>query len=602
MHPDLGIGPLLKHALIILASSATVIPLFHRFSISPVLGFMLVGMAVGPFGLGRFAERLPALSLVTITSPETLAPIGDWGISMLMFMIGLELSLERLRVMRRLVFGLGALQVGLSSIAIMAVAAAAGLSAGGAAVTGLALSMSSTAIVVQVLVSEKRLGGAVGRSSLAALLFQDIAAVPILFAVSVLGNRPPEGGGPGLLWTVAQALAVVLGLIAGGRLLLRPLFRGVARTETPELFIAACLLVILATSLATANAGLPMELGALIAGLLLAETEYRRQIEVTIEPIKGLLLGVFLVYVGMSLDLPRVAHSVPDLLGASGLLVLSKAAIVAGLAHVFGLPWRAGLQTGLLLGPGGEFGFVILGLARAEHLLGDETAGALLIVVALTMACIPPLSALGRRIQRRAAQTGVQDPDLLSALPEDASPRAILAGFGRVGETVAELLEAHCIPYIAVDTDPDRVAEQRGRGRPVIWGDITRLEMLRRLHLETARALVVTMNDRAAGDRLVAAARRERADLLVVARAHDAHHAAQLYAVGATHAVPETVEASLQLSEAVLIDLGVAMGPVLVTIHGKRDEMQAQIRAMAPGASVRPLGRQRLSDRAPRPS
>ncbi|MBS0559650.1 MAG: cation:proton antiporter, partial [Proteobacteria bacterium] len=528
-------------------------------------------------------------------------PIGAWGISTLMFMIGLELSLERLRTMRRLVFGLGASQVALCALGIMGAAAAWGLPAGGAAVTGLALSMSSTAIVVQVLVQEKRLGGAVGRSSLAALLFQDIAAVPVLFAVSVLGTTLPGGGGPDLLATVGQALAVVLGLIAGGRLLLRPLFRGVARTGTPELFIAACLLVILATSLATATAGLPMELGALIAGLLLAETEYRRQIEVTIEPIKGLLVGVFLVYVGMSLDLQRVALNAPALLGGAALLILSKAGIAAGLARGFGLPWRAGLQTGLLLGPGGEFGFVILGLARAEHLLGDETAGALLIVVALSMACIPPLSALGRRIERRAARAGVEDPGLLAALPDDASPRAILAGFGRVGETVAELLETHRIPYIAVDTDPDRVAEQRAKGRHVIWGDITRVEMLRRLHLETARALVVTMNDRAASDRLVAAARSERADLLVVARAHDARHAAHLYAVGATHAVPETVEASLQLSEAVLTDLGVPMGPVLVTIHGKRDAMQAEIRAMAPGAAVRPLGRQRLSDRLPRP-
>jgi CPA2 family monovalent cation:H+ antiporter-2 len=272
--------------------------------------------------------------------------------------------------------------------------------------------------------------------------------------------------------------------------------------------------------------------------------------------------------------------------------------VIAGVARAFGLPWSAGLQTGLLLGPGGEFGFVIVNLARAEHLLGEDAVDRLLMVVALTMAFIPLLSPLGRALGRRAARPEAQDPELLAALPGDVSPRVILAGFGRVGEAVAELLAAHRIPYIAVDSDPDRVAEQRRLGRRVIWGDISRVDILRRLHLETARALVVTMNDRAAGDRLVTAARRERADLLIVARAHDARHAAHLYAVGATHAVPETIEASLQLSEAVLIDLGVAMGQVLVTIHAKRDEMQAQIRGMAPDADVRPLGRQRLSDRA----
>ncbi len=600
MVPDPVGGLLLKPALIILAAGAVVIPLFHRLRVRPVLGFMLVGMMVGPFGLGRLADRLPMIGMVTITRPETLAPVGEWGISMLMFLIGLELSLERLRVMRRLVFGLGGLQVALCSLAVMLFAGAWGLPAGGAIVAGLALSMSSTAVVVQVLVSEKRLAGAVGRTGLAMLLFQDIAAVPVLFAVSVLGADQVNDDGSAIAWTIGQALLVVFGLIAVGRLVLRPLFRGVARTESPELFVAACLLVILATSLATATAGLPMELGALIAGLLLAETEYRRQIEVTIEPIKGLLLGVFLVYVGMSLDLARVVGDAPHFLGASALLVVVKLTIIAALVRAFGMPLLVGVRAGLLLGPGGEFGFVIVGLARAEHLLGDSAADVLLILMALTMACIPLLSALGNRIARRAGRPGAIDSDLLAALPDDASPRVILAGFGRVGETVAALLTVHRIPYIAVENDPDRVAEQRKLGRPVIWGDVSRVELLRRLHIETARALVVTMNDRAAGDRLVITARAERADLLVVARAHDGRHAAHLYAVGATHAVPETIEASLQLSEAVLIDLGVAMGPVIATIHEKRDEMQAQIRAMAPGSAVRPLGRRRLSDRTAR--
>jgi CPA2 family monovalent cation:H+ antiporter-2 len=586
---------LFKSALIILAATAVVIPLFHRLRLSPVLGFMLVGVAVGPFGLATLADRLPLLGAITLSRPETIAPIAELGISLLMFMIGLELSLERLRVMRRLVFGLGLLQFVLCALAIAAVAYALGAPPAVAAVSGPALAMSSTAVVVQVLSHEKRLGGPIGRASLGVLLFQDIAAVPVLFVISVLGAEASAGGGD-YAWTIGQAVVVVLGLIAAGRLVLRPLFRSVARTGSPELFVAACLLVILATGLATAVVGLPMELGSLIAGMLLAETEFRRQIEVTIEPFKGLLLGVFLISVGMSLDLGHIVADASRLVVGGLVLVLIKLAIIAALARVFGLRWLTGLQAGLLLGPGGEFGFVILGLARTEHLMEPDTARFPLILVAVTMACIPLLSTLGKLIARRTPAPPVVDPALLAAMPEDATPRVIVAGFGRVGETVASLLEVHGVPYVAVDSDPDRVAAVRAKRRSVFWGDITRVELLRRLHIDTARALVVTMSDHAASDRLVATAREARADLLIVVRARDARHAAHLYAIGATEAVPETIEASLQLSEAVLVDLGIAMGPVIATIHEKRAEMQAEIKAMAPGAAVRPLGRRRLRD------
>ena len=591
---------LLKPALIILAAAAVVIPLFHRLRVSPVIGFMLVGMLTGPFGLAKFAAYLPMIGMVTITEPETIAPVGELGISMLMFMIGLELSLERLQMMRRLVFGLGALQFAVCAVGVGVVALALGAPVAAAAVAGVALSMSSTAVVVQMLAYEKRLDGIVGRTSLAILLFQDIAAVPVLFMISVLGTDQASDNNAMLVRTIGLAILVVVGLIAGGHLLLRPLFRSVARTDSPELFVAACLLVILSTSLVAAWANLPMELGALIAGLLLAETEYRRQIEVTIEPIKGLLLGAFLTYVGMSLDIAHILADAPRLLGGSALLLLGKLAVIAVLARLFGIGWLVGLQTGLLLGPGGEFGFVILGLARNEHLLDRAMADFLLILAALTMACIPLLSALGNLVVRRRGARHVEDPELLQALTADATPRVILAGFGRVGETVADMLDVHGIPYVALDSDPDRVAAQRKLGRPIIWGDISRIELLRRLHIDTARAVVVTMSDHKASDRLVTIARAERPDLLIVVRARDARHAAHLYAIGATDAVPETIEASLQLSEAVLVDLGIAMGPVIATIHQKREEMRTEIRSMAPGAEVRQLGRQRLSDRLAR--
>ncbi len=569
------------------------IPLFHRLRLSPVLGFMLVGVAVGPFGLAMLADEMPLLGAITLNRPETIVPIAELGISMMMFMIGLELSPERLRVMRRLVFGFGLLQFVLCAAAIGAIACALGAPPVVAAVIGPALSMSSTAVVVQVLSHERRLRAPVGRASLAVLVLQDIAAVPVLFVISMFGM------GDGMLtWAIVQAVAVVLGLIVAGRVLLRPLFRSVARTGSPELFVAACLLVIIATGFATAEIGLPMELGSLIAGLLLAETEFRRQIEVTIEPFKGLLLGVFLIAVGMNLDLANIVGDALRVVLGSLVLVVVKLAIIACLARAFGLRWITGLQAGLLLGPGGEFGFVILGLARAENLVEGHLARFPVVLAAATMACIPLLSALGRRIAVSAPTAPAIDRALL-APPDDATSRVIIAGFGRVGETVASLLDKHRVPYVAVDTDADRVAEQRTARRPVYWGDITQDELLHRLHVETARALVVTMSDHAASDRLVATARAARPDLPIMVRARDARHAAHLYAIGATDAVPETLEASLQLSEAVLVEIGVPMGPVIATIHERRAELQAEIKAMAPQADVRPRGRRRLRDMLP---
>ena len=586
-----------KDALIILGAAGVVVPLFHRLRVSPVLGFMVVGMAVGPSGFGALAREVPWLSAVTITDASAIGPVAELGVVMLLFMIGLELSLERLLLMRRLVFGLGSAQVVLCAAAVAAAALALGQAPPAATVLGVALAMSSTAVVVQVLAAEKRLSSIAGRASVAVLLLQDLAVVPVLFGVGVLEAGPDGGAGPAaFLLAVGKAALAVLAVIALGRATLRPLFRSVARTRSPELFMAACLLVVIATGAATAAAGLSMAMGALIAGLLLAETEYRRQIEVTIEPFKGLLLGVFLVSVGMGLDLGRIAAQPLLVLTAAAALVGGKLAIVACLVRLFGLPWATGLRAGLLLGPAGEFSFVILAPAAALGLVSAEAAGFAVILAALTMAAIPLLSALGNRLVPRRTPTAAAADAAASLPPESTGPRVVVAGFGRVGQTVASMLEVHRIPYLALDSDADEVARQRKRGRPVYYGDVTSIELVRRLHLDTARALVVTMNDRAAVDELVVAAKRERPDLLVVARARDAAHAAHLYAVGATDAVPETIEASLQLAEAVLVDVGIPMGPVIASIHEKRAEFQRQVRARAPGVEPRPLGRRRLRD------
>lgn len=586
---------LFKPALIILGAAGVVIPVFYRFRISPVLGFMLIGLLVGPYGVWALLGRPALLEAVIISDPDSIAPIADLGVVTLMFMIGLELSSDRLLVMRRLVFGLGALQVACCTLLVAGIALLAGFTPMSAWLLGIALSMSSTAVVMQVLAEEHRLGGTIGRSCLAVLIFQDLAAVPVLFVVSLLGHHNADWGP--LLAALAQAVPVVAALIVFGRLALRPLFRSVARTASPELFMAACLLVILATGLATAAAGLSMAMGALIAGLLLAETEFRREIEVTIEPFKGLLLGVFLISVGMSLSLPSLLADPWPLLAGAVVLVLAKLAVLLPLTRLFGLRRANGLQVGLLLAPGGEFGFVILGLALTNGLLSPGLTAQALSVAAITMGLIPLLSRVGSGTARRFAPP--VDPALADPPPFGTAPHVIIAGFGRVGETVAILLETHKIPYIAIDNDADRVASQRRLGRPVSWGDISRSEMLHRLGLAEARALVVTMTDRDAADRLVGAARAGRADLLIVARARDGGHAAQLYAAGATDAVPETIEASLQVAEALLVDLGIPMGPVIAAIHEQRAAFQSEIRAMVPKLDIRPIGRRRLRDVKP---
>lgn len=582
-----------KQALIVLGAAGVIIPIFLRLRLNPFVGYLVVGMVAGPYGLGRLAEIWPVLDAVVLDDPEAIAPIAELGVVMLMFMIGLELSFARLWTMRRLVFGLGGVQVVAGTLVLAGAAWLAGVPGPAAAALGLAGAMSSTAVVLGVLGAEQRLASPLGRASFAMLLFQDLAIVPMLLVLSV-------SRGDALLAALRAAVAV--GLIVGlGRILLRRLFRLVARTRSPELFLALCLLVVLGCASVTAAVGLSMALGALLGGLLLASTEYRHGVETTIEPFRGLLLGVFLIGVGMGVDPLRVIAAPGPTLGAAAVLVVLKLLVTAPAARFFGLPWPGAVQAGLLLGPGGEFGFVVLGVASASGLISASVVGSSTIALALSMAAIPGLSTLGRKLSPCLARAPAIPPDLLPPPLEagegagSEAPRVILAGFGRVGETVAALLDVHAIPYLAIDRDPDRVARLRRAGRPVYWGDISSPALLRHLNIAQARALVVTMGARAAVDETIAAVRAARPDVQIIARAHDAAHAARLYRLGATDAVPETIEASLQLSEAVLVDLGVPMGPVLVSIHERRAAEQAAIRAAAPQARIRPLG-QRLRD------
>jgi CPA2 family monovalent cation:H+ antiporter-2 len=503
-------------------------------------------------------------------------------------------------MMRRLVFGLGAGQVVLSALAIGFVAYFLLQDIAASVVVGLALALSSTAVIIQVLAEKRQLQKPVGRASFGVLLFQDIAVVPILFAVGVLGASAGDAAWGKFGLALLQATIAIVAIVVLGRILLRPLFRMVAGAGNPESFMAACLLVIMGASLATAIAGLSMAMGALIAGLLLAETEYRRQIEVTIEPFKGLLLGVFLISIGMGIDLVQVM-SQPHWFVLAGLaLIAVKAVIVAGLGRAFGLPLPTAARAGLLLGPGSEFTFVIIGLAAATGLLAREPADFILALAALTMTSIPLMSRLGDWSAKKLTRnTGAEAIAVLPDAFDETRPRVLICGFGRVGQVVAAMLDKHETPYLAIDGDAKLVSRQRALGRQIAYGDASQIELLKKCDIDHARALVITLDAPSKAGEIVKTARSARPDLLIVARARDAKHAAQLYRDGATDAVPETTEASLVLCEQLLVDLGVPMGYVIASVHDKRAEMRAEIQALAPEAAVRAARLQRVKVSVP---
>jgi CPA2 family monovalent cation:H+ antiporter-2 len=568
-----------REALLFLVTAGVVAPLFFRIHVSPVLGYLLAGVALGPFGLGRLAGRAPWLDTFALTNVEAIDRLAQFGVVALLFTIGLELSFERLKSLRKLVFGLGLAQL-LASTALIALAAMLfGLKAPAALIFGAALSLSSTAIVVPVLAEHKLMTTAVGRFSFAILLFQDLAVAPLLFMVTMRSRHTNEDVALGLALTVAPAALAVGLVIVIGRLLLRPLFHSVAMTKNAEFFMAACLLVVLGAALIAAASGLSMALGAFIAGLLLAETEYRREIEVTIEPFKGLLLGLFFVSVGAGLDL-SLAASHPGLeFGIIVVFVLAKAAALYPLARCFGASPVTARNVALMLGPGGEFAFVLITAAIAGGVVDAASGRIVMVAAALSMVMIPLIGRVVVHLGVRPRAPIALPPEALAKPPEDHNHRVILVGFGRVGALIAEMLEVHKIPYIAVDLDANVVARARREGRPAYFGDAVRPEFLRRCGIETARALVVTMDKPRANEGVVEIARRLRPDITLVARARDANHASILYNLGVTDAVPETVEASLQLSEAVLVDLGIPMGLVIGSIHEKRDEYRKMLAA-----------------------
>lgn len=570
-------------ALVVLGTAGIVVPIVRRWGLNPILGYLSAGAILGPLGLGSLTKSFPFLYWLTITDAQTVAGIAELGVVFLLFLIGLGLSFNRLMTMRRLVFGLGGLQVLLTASLLAAIAAGLGLKTEVAIIVGASLSLSSTAIVLELLSDQGRLTTAAGRASFSVLLAQDLAVIPILLFISVLAM----GSGASVFHTLTGALlraaiAIML-IVLFGRLLLRPLFRLVASTHSTELFVAAGLFVIVAAGLIAHQANLSMALGAFIAGLVLAETEYGKAIETVVEPFKGLLLGIFFFTVGMNIDFREFLRDPIWLLATIVGLILVKSVILLVLGRLFQLSWPASIETSLLLGPGGEFAFVSVGMAATAGLIEPLVSSFTLAVTSVTMALTPFLSTGARKLISRLTPPRAVDPEL-TIQPPSGEKHAIVVGYGRVGKVVCSLLNEHSIPYIAVDHDAVGVARDRREGHSVYFGDASDLKFLEKCGLQKAAGVVITIHFKRDIDKVVERARSIRPDLLIVSRARDADHARHLYAIGATDAVPETIEASLQLSEAALVGLGTAAGAAIAAVHEKRDEFRRALQQAARAA------------------
>jgi CPA2 family monovalent cation:H+ antiporter-2 len=563
-------------ALVILGAAGLVIPAFARFRISPVIGFILVGALVGPMGLGSLVPQYPWLYYITISDAHSIEPFAEFGIILLLFSIGLELSFKRLWAMRKLVFGVGAAELLGAGIILAAALYLTGLSTDGAIGVGLALALSSTALVIPIAGTTS----AVGRAAFAMLLFEDLALVPIIFMLGAMAPAAADAGVSQLLWTLLYGVVTVMILFLGGRFVLPRMFAQAARTKSPELFLAASLLVVIAASLATTAAGLSPIVGALIAGLLIAETEYHSEVEAITAPFKGLALGVFLITVGMQLDLPFILTNWTALLGATLLVMVVKVGVTMGLLRMSGARAGTAAETGVLMASPSETTLIVLGVAGSAGLILPATAAFWTTVTAIGLTLTPMLAEAGKLIARLIERRDTSE-DRPEAELDEAGPGTIVIGFGRVGRTVADMLNRHGLPYIGVDADIDNVNSARKEGYSVLFGDVTRSELVDRLRLGHAKALILTMDDPVLTVHLTRRVRGWVPEIPIIARARDAAHAAELYRAGATDAVPEALESSLQLSEALLVDLGIAVGPVIASIHEERDKMRKTIKDAA---------------------
>lgn len=534
-----GNGPL-EIALIFLLAAVIAVPLFRRLGLGAVLGYLAAGVVIGPDGLG------------VIRDAESTLAASEFGVVMLLFVIGLELSPARLWVMRRHVFGMGGLQVAITAMLIAAIAAMYGLGWKANLVIGIGLALSSTAVGLQLLAERKELTTGYGRLAFAILLMQDLVAIPLLAMIPLLGEAHAAAQSAPPLIAVLKAVGAILAVLIGGRYLLRPVFRIVARAQMVEVFTATALLVVIGNAWLMQQAGLSMGLGAFLAGLLLADSEFRHELESHVEPFKGLLLGLFFIAVGMSLDVDRIVAE-PGLIagGVLGLLAI-KTVVLLLVGRVARLDWRESLFLGTVLAMGGEFGFVVFGEAFKAKLIDARVHDTLNAIVGLSMAATPLLLLVVTRwLGARPMQKPTREFDAI----DDNNPRVIIAGFGRMGQIVGRMLRAQKIAFTALENSAEQVDFSRRFGSQIYFGDPSRPELLRAARADKAEIFVLTSDDPDASIRIARLVKRQFPHLKVYARARNRQHAFKLMDLG-VEVVRETFHSSLVLGQSVMQALG----------------------------------------------
>jgi CPA2 family monovalent cation:H+ antiporter-2 len=552
-------GTVLEDVLLLLAATLAVVVAVRRLRMPPIIGFLAVGMAVGPYALGW----------VAIT--ETTGALAEFGVVFLLFTLGLEFSLPRLIATRGEVFWLGGLQVSATTAAVAAIAVAYQVPLAVAVVLGGAVAMSSTAIVLQQLTQQGELNRTHGRLAFGTLLFQDLAVVPFLALAGVLASANVSISAPEISYAILKAAVALVIVLAVGRWLLRPLFHEIAASGAPELFTFAVLFVAIGSAWSTHAVGLTFALGAFLAGMMLAETEYRYQVEAGIRPFRDTLLGLFFVTVGMQFDVPALFRHLPAVTAILAGMLLLKTLIATLAARRFAGQWFKALRTGIVLSEGGEFGFALLTLLLQNRLISSEITQPVLAAITLSMVLSPLLIRHNKRIARLVLHE--RGPAQTELARVEAATRAlaarehvILCGYGRVGQNVARVLESQGFEYLAMDLDPFRVRTAREAGDPVIYGDAADEHVLKSVGLEHASAVIVTFSDAERAIRIVEAVRRARAFVPLLVRTMDDSQLEQLHAAGATEVVPETLEAALALVSHALLVLDVPMSRVLRTV------------------------------------
>lgn len=561
----------LKDMLVFLFAAGVIVPALRLVRVPAVAGFLIAGVVLGPYGLGKLEDIWAPVQYISVGEPEAAAPFAELGILFLLFLIGLELSFEKLWRMKEAVFGAGALQAVASATLIGVALWLFGLEPGAAAIIGLALALSSTAIVMQMLTSEHRATGPTGKTALGVLLFQDILVAPILILISFLSA---ESGGSILgdvFRALGEGLLALVVIIAVGRFAVRPVFRLAARAGGRDFLMAVTLFTVIGAAVITASAGLSVALGAFLAGLLLGETEFRHQAEVDLDPFKGLLLGIFFMTVGMSIDLVVLVELAPLVLGGLAALLALKLVIAWTSTRLVGASRPAATEAAFLLAPAGEFAFVVMASATAAGLLTTQQATPVTAIAGVSMLLIPLTSRLGQILAKRMTPPEAE-PSEPDALYTDRDGHVIVAGFGRVGRTIARVLSEANTDVVVVERDPALVQQGRDGGWQISIGDAGRPEMLDAAGLAGASMIVITVDDAMIAKRMVEAVRRKRPALPILVRARDAEHGRQLEAAGANHVIPDAIEAALQLSGRVLEEFGYAGETVRDLLAAEREE------------------------------